>query len=389
MSEEMPQTTHTNEKIELQKILINLVNNFIVPDKNDNAVVNLEELKNTIDLAIRIKTNNDKAKNEPLLNKENFRFTVKPYNQKYEILWKLYKKQEESFWTAEEIDFSKDYDDFLTLSKDEQHFVKMVLAFFASSDGIVNFNLRERFLQEIQNVEALSAYGFQLMMETIHGEIYSDMLLNIVKDTEERQMLFDAIITIPSVKKMSDWALKWVSSDASFGQRLIAFAIVEGVFFSGAFAAIFWLKKQRGSGKLFMEGLIKSNRFISRDESLHCVYACSLYSFVVNKIHKDVIAEMFNEAVAISNEFVNDAIQIKLLGMSSESMSDYTKYVSDRLLILLGYEKIFNTVNPFTFMDTIGLHSKDNFFETRPDAYQKSHNENNKDNWDFKIIEDF
>lgn len=326
---------------------------------------------------------------EPLLNKENFRYTIKPYNPKYEILWKLYKKQQESYWTAEEIDFSKDYDDYLTLTKDEQHFVEMVLAFFASSDGIVNFNLRERFLQEIQIVEAQLAYGFQLMMEGIHGEIYADMLLNIVKNPIKRTNLFNAISTVPSVKKMSQWALKWVNSDASFAQRLIAFAIVEGVFFSGAFAAIFWFKKQRGSGKLFLEGLIKSNRFISRDEGSHVLFACALYSFVVNKVPKDIVYQMFNEAVEISEEFVNNAIKVKLLGMSSESMNEYIRYVSDRLLIMLSYEKIYNGTNPFDFMETIGLHSKDNFFETRPDAYQKSHNENNKGDWDFEILEDF
>jgi ribonucleotide reductase beta subunit family protein with ferritin-like domain len=326
---------------------------------------------------------------EPLLDKKNFRFTIKPYDRHYEILWKLYKKQQESQWTAEEIDFSQDYDDFLSLSHAEQHFVKMVLAFFSASDGIVNFNLRERFLQEIQVVEAQVAYGYQLMMENVHGEIYSDMLINIVRDVDERKYLFNAIETVPSVKRMSDWALEWVGSDAPFDQRLIAFAIVEGVFFSGAFAAIFWLKKQRGAGKLFMEGLIKSNRFIARDEGLHATFACALHSYVVNKVPYETVKDMFSSAVEISNDFVNNAIKVKLLGMSADAMNEYVQYVSDRLLVMLGYEKMYNVKNPFGFMESIGLHSKDNFFETRPDAYQKSHNENNKDNWQFTIVEDF
>ena len=326
---------------------------------------------------------------EPLLDKNNFKFTVKPINQKYEILWKLYKLQQSSFWTAEEIDFSKDYDDFLKLSKDEQHFVESVLAFFASSDGIVNFNLRERFLQEIQVVEAQISYGYQLMMENVHGEIYSDMLINIVKNPKKREELFNSMTTVPSIKKMSDWALKWVSDDAPFSQRLIAFAIVEGVFFSGAFAAIFWLKKQKSGGTLFMEGLIKSNRFISRDEGIHVMNACAMYTFIVNKVSKEIVYDMFNEALEISNEFVNDAIKVKLLGMSSDAMNQYISYVSDRLIVMLGYEKIYNVTNPFEFMESISLHSKDNFFETRPDSYQKAHNEENKNDWNFTIIEDF
>lgn len=344
----------------------------------------IDELKRQLD-----QINEQLYEDEPLLNKKNFRFTIKPYDSRYEILWKLYKLQQQSFWVAEEIDFSKDYDDFMTLSSDEQHFVEMVLAFFAGADGIVNFNLRERFLQEIQNTEALGAYGFQLMMEFIHGEIYSDMLINIVKDTEKRALLFSAMETNPAIKRMSDWALKWVGSDADFGQRLIAFAIVEAVFFSSAFASIFWLKKQRGAGKLFMEGLIKSNKFISRDEGLHCNYACALYRFVKNKIPVNDVTQMFAEAVEISDQFVNDAIQVKLLGMSSETMNEYVRYVADRLLVMLEYEKMFNATNPFDFMETIGLLSKDNFFEIRPDAYQKSHNEDNKENWKFVIKDDF
>lgn len=326
---------------------------------------------------------------EPILNKENFRFTIKPINSKYEIFWKLYKKQQECYWVAEEIDFSKDYDDFKKLSKDEQHFVKMVLAFFAASDGIVNFNLRERFLREIAITEAQVAYGFQLMMESIHGEVYSDMLMNLVKNPEKRQQLFNAIETVPSVKKMADWAFRWIESKDSIGHRIIAFSIVEGIFFSSAFASIFWLKKHRGNGKLFLEGLVKSNRFISRDESIHTLFACTLYSFVVNKVSRSDVVAMISEANEISSEFVNDAIKVRLIGINSEAMNQYVNYVSDRLLVMLGYEKLYNTTNPFDFMESIGLLSKDSFFETRPDAYQKSHNENNSSNWKFEILDDF
>ena len=326
---------------------------------------------------------------EPILNKENFRFTIKPINPKFQILWDMYKKQQQCNWIAEEIDFSKDYDDYLTLSKDEQQFIKLVLAFFASSDGIVNFNLRERFLSEIQIAEAQIAYGFQLQMENVHSEVYSDMLINIIRDPVEREYLFNAITTIPSVKRMSDWALKWIESDKSIGHRVIAFAIVEGIMFSGAFAAIFWLKKQRSSGKLFMQGLIKSNNFIARDEGLHTQFACALYSFVNKKIPEEDIIDMFKEANDISKQFVEEAIQCRLLGMSSDSMNQYINYVSDRLLVMLGYDKLYNVTNPFDFMDTIGMLAKDNFFETRPDSYQKAHNQDNKDEWVFERLEIF
>ena len=380
-----------NSKTEIENNQLDLDNKkYELMSKNDliDTQKKLRSEINKLQMQLDM-VNNELYLDEPLLNKNNFRYTIKPYDKQYEILWQLYKKQESAFWTAEEIDFSKDYDDFLTLSKDEQHFVEMVLAFFASSDGIVNLNLRERFLQEIQIVEAQGAYGFQLAMEFIHGEIYSDMLINIVKDENKKKELFGAISNVQSIKKISDWAIKWVSSDDCFAQRLIAFAIVEAVFFSGAFAAIFWLKHTRGTNKLFMEGLIKSNKFISRDESLHAMFACALYSFVNNKPPLNVVHDMFKEAVEISNEFTNDAIQVKLLGISNKSMNEYIKYVSDRLLVMLGYEKMFNASNPFDFMETIGFISKDNFFETRPDAYQKAHNEENKEKWQFTIIDDF
>uniref|UniRef100_A0A6C0EBJ7 Uncharacterized protein n=1 Tax=viral metagenome TaxID=1070528 RepID=A0A6C0EBJ7_9ZZZZ len=330
----------------------------------------------------------DSTSIEPLLNPENFRYTLKPINPTYESLWKLYKKQQDSYWKAEEISFKDDYYDFIKLKPEEQHFIKMVLAFFSSSDGIVNFNLRDRFLREIQVPEAQTAYGFQLFIEGIHSEVYSDMLINIIKDSDERNTLFNAIKEIEPVKKMADWAIKWIHSEESFAQRLIAFAIVEGVFFSGAFAAIFWLKKVHKETKLFMEGLIKSNRFIARDEGLHVGFACAMYKFIVNRVDKNTVYNMFKEAVDIAYEFSRDAIAVDMIGMNLGMMHEYIKYVADRLLVMLGYEKLYFTVNPFDFMQTIGLDSKDNFFENRPDAYQSAYTGENID-WTFEISEDF
>ena len=308
---------------------------------------------------------------EPILNPENFRFTIFPI--KYKSIWELYEKQLACFWKAKEIDFSKDYDDFLSLSRDEQHFIKMILAFFAASDGIVNWNLSERFLKDVQICEARTAYIFQMMMEGIHGETYSLMLDNIVRDKTEKESLFNAITQIPSVKLMSDWALKWIESKDSFAYRLIAFALIEGVFFSGAFASIFWLKKYKGSGKQFMAGLIKSNEFISRDEGLHTDFACELYKLLIQKLSFDQILPIFKEGVEISKKFMNDAIPCKMIGMNSEMMNDYIEYVSDRLLVSLGYRKYYNKTNPFPFMDTIGMMQKTNFFESRPTEYQSAH----------------
>jgi ribonucleotide reductase beta subunit family protein with ferritin-like domain len=333
--------------------------------------------------------NDNSAIMEPLLDPANFRFTIKPIDPQYQMLWDLYKDQQAVAWIAEEIDFVKDYDDFVKLNPNEQKFIKMVLAFFANSDGIVNFNLRERFLQEIQVVEALTAYSYQLMMENVHAEVYADMLINIIKDPDERKELFNAMKTVPSIKKMSEWALKWVDGSDSFAHRVIAFAIVEGVFFSGAFAAIFWLKKQRADGDLFMVGLNDSNRFISRDEGLHVRFACALYTYVVNRASFDDVKQMFLEANQISREFIQDAIQTQLIGISSDTMCHYIDYVSDGLLVMLGYEKIFNAINPFEWIETIGLTTKDNFFEKRPNAYQKAHNDQNKDEWKFEIRDDF
>jgi ribonucleotide reductase beta subunit family protein with ferritin-like domain len=325
---------------------------------------------------------------EPILNEDNRRFTVFPI--KYQNIWDLYQKQLACFWKPQEIDFSKDYDDFITLNKDEQHFIKMILAFFAASDGIVNFNISERFLKDVKIMEAQTAYIYQMMMEGIHGTSYSLMLDNIVKDKNERDRLFDAIKTVPSVKLMSDWAFKWIESGKSFAHRVIAFAVVEGVFFSGAFASIFWMKKYKGSGKIFMQGLVKSNEFIARDEGLHTDFACAIYSLLKNRLAFSEVKEIIEEGVIVAKKFICEALPCRLIGMNENNMSDYIEYVSDRLLVSLGYNKIYNKNNPFTFMESIGMVQKTNFFESRPTEYQSAHvMGNNKRVNTFEITDDF
>jgi ribonucleoside-diphosphate reductase subunit M2 len=324
---------------------------------------------------------------EELLNKENNRFTVFPI--KHESLWKVYKKMLEAFWKAEEIDFSSDKNDYNTLTKDEQTFVKMVLAFFAASDGIVNFNLRERFLKDVQVLEAQVVYGFQMMIENVHSEVYSLMLENSIDDKEEKDKLFNAIQTIPSIKAMADWAFKWIESTASFAFRLLAFAIIEGVFFSGAFASIFWLKKYRGQGRHFMNGLVKSNEFISRDEGMHVQFACMLYGMLKHRISSELVNSIMDEAVKISIKFTDEALQTKLIGMNQDLMEQYIKFIGDRLLVSLGYQKIYNTENPFDFMETIGMIRKTNFFEHRPTEYKSAHTSENKMVKKFKVLDDF
>lgn len=324
---------------------------------------------------------------EPILNEENMRFTVFPI--KYENIWKMYKIQLESFWKSEEIDFSNDRSDFKSLTVEEQEVIKMILAFFAASDGIVNFNLSERFLKDVKIMEARVAYGFQMMMENVHNETYSQMLESIIDNPVEKDKLFNAITTIPSVKAMADWAIKWIKSDRAFAYRVVAFAIVEGVFFSGAFATIFWIKKYRSQGKHFLNGLIKSNEFISRDEGQHLLFACELYNLLNHKLASKKVYEIMEEAVNISINFTNDAIKCHLIGMNQDLMATYIKYIADRLLVSLGCAKIYNCENPFDFMETIGMMRKTNFFEHRPTEYQSAHNNGNKTEKKIVILEDF
>jgi ribonucleoside-diphosphate reductase beta chain len=302
---------------------------------------------------------------EHILTENPNRFVLFPL--KYNDIWQQYKTSEHSFWTAEEIDLAEDLTDWNEkLNADEKHYIKNVLAFFAASDGIVNENLAENFLKEVQYPEAKCFYGFQIMMENIHSETYSLLIDTYIKDEEEREHLFNAIETVPSVKKKADWALKWIDSE-SFAERLIAFAAVEGIFFSGSFCSIFWLKK-RG----LMPGLTFSNELISRDEGLHCQFATLLHNkYIQNKVSEERIKQIITEAVEIEKEFVSESLPVSLIGMNADLMKQYIEYVADFWLVELGCSKVYNSENPFDFMDMISLQGKTNFFEKRVAEYQK------------------
>ncbi len=302
---------------------------------------------------------------EPVLLENLDRFVIFPI--RYEDIWKMYKKAVASFWTVEEVDLGKDMNTWLNLSSDEQYFIKRVLAFFAASDGIVNENLVERFCREVQITEARCFYGFQMAMENIHSEMYSLLIDTYVGDPLEKEFLFNAIKTMPCVRKKAEWALKWIDNQtASYGERLVAFAAVEGIFFSGSFAAIFWLKK-RG----LMPGLTFSNELISRDEGLHCDFACLMFSYLRYPPNESRIQEIITEAVKIEQEFLTDALPVRLIGMNCELMKQYIEFVSDRLLTELGASKVYYSKNPFDFMENISLEGKTNFFEKRVGEYQK------------------
>ncbi|KAI0269174.1 ribonucleotide reductase small subunit [Gloeopeniophorella convolvens] len=304
---------------------------------------------------------------EPLLMESKRRFVLFPIQ--YHEIWQMYKKAEASFWTAEEMDLSKDLHDWNNrLNDNERHFISHVLAFFAASDGIVNENLVERFSNEVQAAEARCFYGFQIMMENIHSETYSLLIDTYIKDPVQREYLFDAVETIPCVKKKADWALTWISDQRStFAERLVAFAAVEGIFFSGSFASIFWLKK-RG----LMPGLTFSNELISRDEGMHTDFACLLFSHLKRRSHPNTVNRIITEAVAIEQEFLTDALPVGLIGMNAELMCQYIEFVADRLLVALGCPKHYNSTNPFDFMDMISLQGKTNFFEKRVSDYSKA-----------------
>jgi ribonucleoside-diphosphate reductase beta chain len=320
---------------------------------------------------------------EPLLQENPNRFVLFPIE--HDDIWSFYKKSEASFWTAEEIDLHQDISDWENrLNDDEKHFIKHVLAFFAASDGIVNENLAENMVTEVQYTEAKFFYGFQIMMENIHSETYSLLIDTYIKDTKEKSFLLNAIDNLPCVKKKADWAMRWIDN-ASFAERLISFAAVEGIFFSGSFCSIFWLKK-RG----LMPGLSFSNELISRDEGMHCDFACLLYnSHIQNKLPKDVIQKIICDAVEIEKEFVSDAIPVRLIGMNSDSMCEYIEFVADRLLVSLGNSKVYNTENPFAWMELISLQGKTNFFEKRVGDYQKAGVMAEKGKQVFSLDEDF
>lgn len=303
---------------------------------------------------------------EPILTENKDRFVLYPI--KHNDIWEFHKKAEASFWTAQEIDLVQDLTDWATkLNDDERHFVKHILAFFAASDGIVNENLAENFVREVQYTEAKFFYGFQIMMENIHSETYSLLIDTLIRDEEEKDKLFHAIDTLDCVKKKADWALRWINK-GSFAERLVAFAAVEGIFFSGSFCSIFWLKK-RG----LMPGLAFSNELISRDEGLHCDFACYLYSHhIINKLPQQQIIEIITHAVEIEKEFVCDALPVRLIGMNADLMSQYIEFCADRLLQELGCSKYYNSENPFDFMEYISMQTKTNFFEKRVAEYRKA-----------------
>jgi ribonucleoside-diphosphate reductase subunit M2 len=314
---------------------------------------------------------------EPLLTPDDKRFVMFPI--KYDDIWAMYKKQVDCFWRPEEIDLSKDLDDWAKLNDDEKHFISMILAFFAASDGIVLENLAQRFMSDVQISEARAFYGFQIAMENIHSESYSLLIDTYIKDKDQKHKLFNAIENYPCIKKKSDWAQKWIHDNrSSFATRLVAFACIEGIFFSGAFCSIFWLKK-RG----LMPGLTFSNELISRDEALHCEFAILLYSKLEKKLAKAKIHDIIKECVEIEIEFICNALPCRLIGMNSDLMGQYIQFVADRLCVQLGYPKIYNALNPFPFMELISLEGKTNFFERVVSEYALANVTKTETDFDF------
>ncbi len=296
---------------------------------------------------------------EDLLTENRNRYVIFPIT--HDAIWKMYKLAVSSFWTVEEVDLAKDPDDWEKLTDNERHFIKNILAFFAASDGIVNENLSSRFMNEVMAPEAKAFYGFQIAIESIHSELYSLLIDTYIKDQKEKYRLFNAINTIPCVQKKADWAFKWITSKVdSFAHRLVAFAAVEGIFFSGAFCSIFWLK-ERG----VMPGLTFSNELISRDEALHTEFAILLYSMLKHKLTQEDIHEIIKDAVEIETEFITESIPCQMLGMNATLMTQYIQFVADRLVVQLGYDKIYNVNNPFDFMERIGLNLRLTFLNTK------------------------
>lgn len=321
-----------------------------------------------------------KTNQESLLKENPNRYVMFPVQDN--DIWKMYKKQMDCFWRAEEIDFSKDIDDWVKLTSNEQYFIKMVLAFFAASDGIVLENLAMRFMTDVQLPEARAFYGFQLMMENVHSETYSLLIDSYIKEQDEKTKLFKAIDNFPCIKKKADWAIKWINDNrSSFATRLIAFACVEGIFFSGAFCSIYWMKK-RG----LMPGLTFSNELISRDEGMHTDFAVLLYSKLNRKLKRSKIYEIVKEAVTIEKEFICEALPCKLIGMNAKLMSQYIEFVADRLILQLGYNKLYNVGNPFDFMEMISIEGKTNFFEKRVSDYSLSSGKKDSSAFDFNNV---
>jgi ribonucleotide reductase beta subunit family protein with ferritin-like domain len=325
------------------------------------------------------KMDNNKRKMEPLLVDDNSRFTQLPY--KYPDIQKMYDIQETAFWTAKEINFTADYKDWVELSDNERFFIEHILAFFAGADGIVLENLLSNFINEVKAPEARNFYALQGAMENIHSQVYSILIDTYIKDTERKKFLFNAIDNIPCIKKKAEWAMKWLDPSLPFEKRLIAFSIVEGVFFSGSFCSIFWLK----SMNKMVKSLGTSNELIARDEGLHTDFAVLIYKHLENKLSQNEIEEIFREAVKIEEEFICESLPCNLIGMNQKLMKQYIRYVADRLIVQLGFNKIYNDTNPFDFMKNIGLDGKTNFFEKRVSEYTLSSNAigSNVENWDF------
>jgi ribonucleoside-diphosphate reductase beta chain len=322
------------------------------------------------------------SKIDVILEPNESRFVLFPI--KYDQIWKMYKQAEASFWTTEEIDLSHDLIDWDKLNNNERHFISHVLAFFAASDGIVNENLVLNFMKDVQIPEARCFYGFQIAIENIHAETYSLLIDTYIKNPVEKDKMFNALQTLPCVKKKADWAMKWIDEAPSFAHRLVAFAAVEGIFFSGSFCSVFWLKK-RG----LMPGLCFSNELISRDEGLHCDFACLLFSMMQNRPSNEEVTSIITDAVMFEKEFVTDALPVSLIGMNAELMGQYIEFVADRLLQSLGCNKFYNATNPFPWMEMISLQGKTNFFEKRVGEYQKSGVMAEKDSQVFSLNEDF
>ncbi|KAK9888544.1 hypothetical protein WA026_000791 [Henosepilachna vigintioctopunctata] len=352
-------------------ILVDTTNILVSPSKLDKLSLKNEEEK-PFDPEL-----------EPLLRENSKRFVIFPIE--YPQIWAKYKEAEASFWTTEEVDLSKDLYDWAKLSANEKHFISHVLAFFAASDGIVNENLIERFSQEVQVTEARFFYGFQIAIENVHSEMYSTLIETYISDQSEKDFLFNAIENLPCVKKKADWAIRWINDkNASFAERIIAFAAVEGIFFSGSFAAIFWLKK-RG----LMPGLTFSNELISRDEGLHCDFACLMFSLLVQKPSVERVTMIIRDAVKIEQEFLSDALPVSLIGMNCDLMCQYIEFVADRLLLELGCQKVYHQTNPFEFMTNISTDGKTNFFEKKVGEYQKIGVAANGEDTEFTTDADF
>jgi len=357
-----------------------MVDGIIDNSKNIELIQEINNLKQEIK---ELKNENKKENDELLLSEEEQRYVIFPI--KYDKVWEMYKKAEANFWTAEELDLSKDNKDFnQKMNDNERYFIENILAFFAASDGIVNENLGERFYNEVQIQEAKFFYGFQIAVENIHSETYSLLIDTYVKDKDKKHKLLNAIDTIPSVKKKAEWAMKWINDKSStFGTRVIAFAAVEGIFFSGSFCSIFWLK-QRG----LMPGLCHSNELISRDEGLHTEFAVLIYSMLKNKPSQEIILEIIQEAVELEKEFITESLPCNLIGMNMVLMKQYIEFIADRLLLMLGLDKIYHQENPFDWMELIAVQGKTNFFEKRVGEYANIAKSDQKDNV-FSLEADF